>query len=597
MSKQTISQLPKSVAEYVRSAYQPLCYLHPSLNELYPLMDDEYDPEVVSMLVEFKTFEKERRSFEAVFINRMIPILARARSAVLADYRAGSTPLHIGRAAERELKNLAPIIRSLYDTVGLHFAKRARAQVKDEFDKVDLNDMPELVQYNRTMTAAKVTLISTATRDGIRRSLDRALRDGTSSDIVARELKDSYKFSSRRAKLIVQTEIVAASNAGTHFSLDKFLRADNMTKAWLNAGDLRVRHTHIVAGATQTKVAFDKPFEVGGSKLMFPGDTSLGAKPKETISCRCTVTYKRKSQTRPLSQAQPDPTARNLLAVAQAVKPKPKPKKLTPKQKTAKFDKLKADFKAFTLNRKKKVDALSRKQWTLMKEKVALEKQLRAVPTGMNSPAGKLLQERIAAKSREIAKFTEAINRLATSEQLWVAKHFSEGAGSIVIQSTKVLGDTPIEAGKWLNSLVGKNYKHTQSIQVKALPRGGRAFNRRGVSHVAPEDPVHVIIHEMGHGLEHRGRKAYTSANKFLEDRTKQDLYTKQLYPNDPKHASEMFKEDKWKATGNSNYTGKIYQGDGTEILSMGLQRLYQNPTSFFNRDPEFVRMLWNLFN
>ena len=46
--------------------------------------------------------------------------------------------------------------------------------------------------------------------------------------------------------------------------------------------------------------ALDQPFIVGGSKLMFPGDNSLGAAANEIIQCRCTQYYERVKDAEPV---------------------------------------------------------------------------------------------------------------------------------------------------------------------------------------------------------------------------------------------------------------------------------------------------------
>lgn len=64
-----------------------------------------------------------------------------------------------------------------------------------------------------------------------------------------------------------------------------------LTKEWVDQHDGEVRPTHVVAGG-QTVDAKD-PFIVGGSRLMYPRDKSLGAELKEVIHCRCYARYKR----------------------------------------------------------------------------------------------------------------------------------------------------------------------------------------------------------------------------------------------------------------------------------------------------------------
>ena len=60
-------------------------------------------------------------------------------------------------------------------------------------------------------------------------------------------------------------------------------------KRWKTFGDSKVRPSHANAGG-QT-VPIDKPFTVGGYRMMFPGDSSLGAPASEIVNCRCSVEY------------------------------------------------------------------------------------------------------------------------------------------------------------------------------------------------------------------------------------------------------------------------------------------------------------------
>jgi SPP1 gp7 family putative phage head morphogenesis protein len=60
-----------------------------------------------------------------------------------------------------------------------------------------------------------------------------------------------------------------------------------MYKEWVATSDDRTRPEH--ASADGQRVPINEPFIVGGEKLMYPGDYSLGASPWNTINCRCTV--------------------------------------------------------------------------------------------------------------------------------------------------------------------------------------------------------------------------------------------------------------------------------------------------------------------
>jgi hypothetical protein len=48
-----------------------------------------------------------------------------------------------------------------------------------------------------------------------------------------------------------------------------------------------MRPAHAAAHYAEQTVAIDKPFRVGGQKLMYPTDSSLGAGAEQTINCFC----------------------------------------------------------------------------------------------------------------------------------------------------------------------------------------------------------------------------------------------------------------------------------------------------------------------
>jgi hypothetical protein len=62
------------------------------------------------------------------------------------------------------------------------------------------------------------------------------------------------------------------------------------TKQWNTVGDLKVRPIHQAANKQVRKMS--AAFDVGGEKLMHPGDSSLGATAKNTANCRCAALYR-----------------------------------------------------------------------------------------------------------------------------------------------------------------------------------------------------------------------------------------------------------------------------------------------------------------
>ena len=66
-----------------------------------------------------------------------------------------------------------------------------------------------------------------------------------------------------------------------------------LKKSWIDMRDKRVRPTHVEAGRRYgaASIPVNEAFIVGGSRMMYPGDTSLGAPIREIASCRCSAQY------------------------------------------------------------------------------------------------------------------------------------------------------------------------------------------------------------------------------------------------------------------------------------------------------------------
>ena len=129
--------------------------------------------------------------------------------------------------------------------------------------------------------------------DGIVR---RAIADGKpvgQADIDRMAARYSDRLLALRGETIARTETLKALNAGRQEALDQLIenpnndvRAEDVVRAWDSAGDARTRETHAAADL-QDPVPQGQPFIVGGYSMMYPGDSSMGAPPGETINCRC----------------------------------------------------------------------------------------------------------------------------------------------------------------------------------------------------------------------------------------------------------------------------------------------------------------------
>lgn len=133
--------------------------------------------------------------------------------------------------------------------------------------------------------------------DGIVR---RAIADGkplAQVDIDRIAARYSDRLLKHRADTIARTESVTALRAGRDEGIRQAIEAgairpETLTRVWDATGDSRTRPDH--AAMHGNKVEGDTaPFVLpDGSRMMFPGDTSMGASAAQTINCRCYAEYR-----------------------------------------------------------------------------------------------------------------------------------------------------------------------------------------------------------------------------------------------------------------------------------------------------------------
>lgn len=150
---------------------------------------------------------------------------------------------------------------------------------------------------------------------GDSQALDRALRDRRFDSSVERAIRgdeplgaerinrmvDRYRerFLKLRAETIARTEGLRAMGLARQEALIQMVELtgidpNDVTRTWHATKDHRVRDTHGGPGGLDGQVVGINESFVSSSdaRLMFPGDTSLGAPAEEVINCRCVVTHK-----------------------------------------------------------------------------------------------------------------------------------------------------------------------------------------------------------------------------------------------------------------------------------------------------------------
>jgi SPP1 gp7 family putative phage head morphogenesis protein len=150
------------------------------------------------------------------------------------------------------------------------------------------------------------------------------------------------------------------------------------------------------------------------------------------------------------------------------------------------------------------------------------------------------------------------------------------------------------EALNFFNRVMTQELRESiPDIAITELGAGGRAFTREGANMVwvANEDSTSVLIHELGHNFEFNNEFLKYSANKQLTDRTKGEAEVRLLDLFGGNYRlDEVTKKDSFF----NAYVGKQYGDKSTEVTSMALQYLYQDPITLYEKDPELFTWIVN---
>lgn len=154
------------------------------------------------------------------------------------------------------------------------------------------------------------------------------------------------------------------------------------------------------------------------------------------------------------------------------------------------------------------------------------------------------------------------------------------------------------KARKWLGDTAGARTASGNPlyaggalpVEVYVAPQGHRAWAMKGVVTLSPDDTVGVIIHEFAHNIEDASIKIKVAAREFLERRTAgEKAQTLNAITNSRRfRPDEVARPDKFF----DPYIGKEYRGGATEVVSMGVQEMYENPARLLEADPEHFDLI-----
>lgn len=179
-----------------------------------------------------------------------------------------------------------------------------------------------------------------------------------------------------------------------------------------------------------------------------------------------------------------------------------------------------------------------------------------------------------------------------------------------ITQTPTAASDPNIQAGlKWFQDLVGIQPQGLRNtVRIEAY--GGRAHYSGGTVKTTRE--LETVVHELGHWLEDRIPEVHEQAVAFLVRRTAGETaaslrnLTGKPYKTTERATGDQFGEvysGKW-YTYKSVIAGKIELKtwadvvkfvNASEVVSMGLQQMIEDPMKFAAEDPDYFDFMFNL--
>jgi hypothetical protein len=222
---------------------------------------------------------------------------------------------------------------------------------------------------------------------------------------------------------------------------------------------------------------------------------------------------------------------------------------------------------------------------------------------GFERRYGAAVDRVLAAKAKAKESVEKLLNIPEADRNEWVHR---DGKGA---WKKSKLADQRKEALGWLEPKIAKG--PTPMAPASARPvtwnsGRGRAFARLSdlSIKVSPTGETKTMVHEMGHHLEFSIPGVRQAAIDFLKyrvgDQKPQKL--RRIFPNLSYKADEIGCDDDFaKAFGGDKnsawYAGKHYNSGITEIVSMGVERLYDNPIGFAKGDPEYCKFILGILD
>lgn len=534
--------------------------------------------------------------WDVPLMRAVMPVLAKGM-ALGATSEWALTMLAAQQLKDQPRKSTATDAISKYDmqelldalpiSIGTEMPQVLKDRIKQEL--VDTFNQPYWQKFNDT------------TRQDVQNVLEEGITGGLSIRDLAKEItaKMGPGYQQWRGTAAARTESTAACNAGHAMTMQALEDELQMPvgKEWVSVLGPTTRPNHAQMDGTQVPSSTGM-FNLAGFPIPYPGHFSLPA--GERINCQCTlISCFLQEATKPAAEGA------DLGETPEVVEPEPAIPALTAdelkKLEHGPLEKIFTDHP--DLNALYDEVMAYHSDELVALRNVQRELEAKQGVHGAARDFSGIVDLRLDIEKRQAKLREQFVERFGvkTGER----KDF-RGQDADRVVNGKILKseekEKMKEARQFLSSIThrkaGGYDTNSQWIRYHyAVDRQEtRAYHNLSRCTMSPGDTQVTYIHESGHAVDHAVEMNGRS-KEFRTYRTRgtPDINMKQEFPNCGYKANETGNEDKFlKAFGGDRnmaaYCGKWYSGDSSEIMSMGVVLLYEDPFAFAYHDPEYFK-------
>ena len=279
-----------------------LAELEKRIAEVYKQTEKDLDKEVKEYFAKFKLRDKEMQKLvksgdmtKAEYQQWRLTQIGRGKRFEALRDKVAERYTQANETANAYINDITPSIYSLNRNYEAYVIEKAVGSC--DFTMWDestvrrlLVEQPDLMPYYPPNRALKRGIDLAYGKSQITKHVTSGVLRGLAPAKIASELMSNISTMNRESAVrAARTGVTAAQNAGR---MDSYVAAEKMgikiRRRWVCTKDARTRLAHGMADG-QIVEGTKTPFIVGGEKMMFPCDKSMGAHGWNIYNCRCTT--------------------------------------------------------------------------------------------------------------------------------------------------------------------------------------------------------------------------------------------------------------------------------------------------------------------